>query len=299
MRYLFSALALGFLLTAVGCSGSNRVVSPNSNQRVRLDKQPTAQQLVAIVNDNAARIPAIQCTDVTLDCRQGKDSGVVTGRIDCQKPRNFRLTGKVIGKPEVDMGSNSEEFWFWIPRADPHLFHCSYDALQQGARLPFPFHPDLVLTALGMGNLDPNRNYQVQAKGNTIELIDTTNTIQGQPLRRIIVFNRGPVNDNSPQILAHILQDANGREICTARVIQTQVDRSSGAILPRRVTINWPQQQLEMAIKLDNPKVVQMDPQLAQSIFSRRSLSNLPAHDLSQRPAQTNSRVQQAGFEQR
>ena len=67
----------------------------------------------------------------------------------------------------------------------------------------------------------------------------------------------------------------------------------------RGVTISWPSQQLEMKIKLDNPQVVNMDPQMAGNIFSRRSLSNLPAYDLSQRPAHGSSHVRQATFQPR
>ena len=51
----------------------------------------------------------------------------------CQKPRDFRLRAKILGTPAVDLGSNDQEFWYWISKVNPpHVYHCSYENLKTG-----------------------------------------------------------------------------------------------------------------------------------------------------------------------
>jgi hypothetical protein len=285
MRQVTLGLALTAVLLASGCSGFNNNSRPRDNvsARTRWDgRNPTAASLVAYLNESSRQVQALQCTDVTLDCRQGKQSGVASGRMDCQKPRNFRLTAQVVGKPMVDLGSNENEFWYWISQADPpYVFHCSHEALAKGGvRMPFPFQPDMVLSALGIGEFDPAKQYDVRTQARTIELIETTRSPQGQPMQKITVFNRSQANGTQPQIAAHILRDAQGREICRASVTEVVRDPKSGSELPRRIHLVWPDQQIELKMKLDGIKTVPYDAQLAQSIYSRRNLASQPSFDL-------------------
>ena len=45
-------------------------------------------------------------------------------------------------------------------------------------------------------------------------------------------------------------QDGQGRKICEADVTHTRRDPATGAELPLRVTLHWPDQQVEMKMKL-------------------------------------------------
>ena len=153
MRQVIFGLGLGAALVACGCSGFQNNRGGYGPGVVRFDtRQPTAASMVAYLNDNARRIQGMQC-DVTLDAKGpdghgGTQSAAVGGTMDCQKPRNFRLMGKVVGQPQVDVGSNNDEFWFWIPKADPRVNHCSWEAVARGGvQLPFPFQPDMILGA--------------------------------------------------------------------------------------------------------------------------------------------------------
>jgi hypothetical protein len=297
-RVILGLAALGLSLTT-GCSGFKPGPKPGPTPvGARLDlRQPTPAALVAYLNDNSRQIQSLRAEDVTLDCRQGRDSGVVTGRLDCQRPRNFRLTAKVVGQPTVDIGSNDQEFWYWISRAQPpYVYHCTHDALARGGvRMPFPFQPDMILTAMGLGEYDPQKKYDVKTTANTVELIEQTTSPQGQPVQKVVVFNRTPARGDQPQVIAHVLRDANGRKICEANITHAVRDRATGAELPRRVHLIWPDQQIEMKMKLDDIRVVAADPQLAQSLYTRRNL-NSPGYDLARgQPDQPVGEVQRVG----
>lgn len=307
MRQVILGLGLGAALVACGCSGiQNNRGGDYGGGGVRFDtRQPTVVSMVTYLNDNARRIQGIQC-DVNLEAkgpdghnRGGTQSVVVGGTMDCQKPRNFRLMGKVVGQPQVDIGSNNDEFWFWIPKADPRVNHCSWEALTRGGvQLPFPFQPDMILAALGMAEYDLRKPYKIETRARTVELIETT-AVQGRPVKKITVFDRNRATGNQPVVIAHILRDDKGNELCSATITAVQYDRGTGAVVPQRVKLVCPSQQVELKMKLDNIRVAPIPPNLAATLFSRRNLSNRTSYDLAQQridsPPQGQSELQRVG----
>src|SRR5436309_9649894 len=142
MRRLFAGVGVGLLLVAAGCNhwrpNGDTGVTPVA---VSNTGRPDAASLVAYLNNNARLVQCVQSTRVAMDCKEGNQAVGVDGMLVCQKPRNFRLKGQVLGKPAVDIGSNDGEFWYWISEAKPvpYVFHCSYEELGRGnVRLPFP-----------------------------------------------------------------------------------------------------------------------------------------------------------------
>ncbi len=292
MRRLFAGVGVGLLLVAAGCNhwrpngetGGGPVVVNNTNR-------PDAASLVAYLNNNAAKVQCVQSTRVAMDCKEGNQAVGVDGMLVCQKPRNFRLKGQVLGKPAVDIGSNDGEFWYWISEAKPvpYVFHCSYEELGRGnVRLPFPFQPDMIIAALGMGEYNPNGKYQVvtPAGKNYIELVEDAVSSQGQPVKKVTVFNKTTVSTQrgQPQVIGHVLRDAQGNTICQATIQEVQQKDRDAPILPRRLTLTWPAQRMEMKMVLYDVTVVNnLDKNRADRLFQRSDLSNLPAFDLARR----------------
>ena len=245
---------------------------------------PSAQQLVAFLNENSARVQAIQCNQVAIDARQGsQNTPGLDGILVCQKPRNFRMKGKVLGQPAVDIGSNSKEFWYWISKVEPvpYVFHCDYQDLEKGnVRLPFPFNPDMILCALGMGEYDPAKPYEVKATTQSFELVEPTAFFQGKPVRKVTVFSRKMGVQGRPLVTGHILRDLQGKEICTATIFETQQSRETGAVLPFRLKLIWPEEKMEMVMRLNDLQVTTVTPERAQKLFTRSDLATLPAFDL-------------------
>src|SRR5262249_59612081 len=97
-------------------------------------------------------------------------------------------------------------------------------------RFPCPSQPEMTLAALGMAQYDPSRPYEIRVNNATrpVELIEATKSPQGQPVQKITVFRSGPVGRDEPIVVAHILRDAQGKDICKATVTHAQTDPSTG-----------------------------------------------------------------------
>lgn len=290
MRSILAGASLGVVLLVVGCN----VLKPHSGGGVGSgvgvadNDMPKVENLVRYLNANADLIgneDALKCTNLSIDCKADHQNIGLGGMMMCQKPRNFRLMAKVVGQPAVDIGSNQEEFWYWISKNEPpYLFHCSYEALGRGANVPFPFQPDMVVTALGIAKYDENKKYELNVpRGkNYFELIERTTSPQGQPIQKVVAFRRSTAALPEPQVIAYALRDDKGNNICIANIKSVDRNRETGAILPQKVTFEWPAQKLSMTLEMNNLQVIKMDNGTASRLFTRKSL-NYQSFDLASR----------------
>jgi hypothetical protein len=295
MRWIPGVVLLGAALLVAGCNGATKWggVFRSSQPGPIPNEVPTATALVDYLNRNAQRVQSIEVQELDLDCKQKTQSVGLRGKLVCQKPRNFRLGASVVGSQAVDLGSNDQEFWFWISKADPpYLFHCKYaDYARGGVRMPFPFQPEWIIEALGMGEYGPAENYELKVQPNAFVLSQWTRSAQGQQVRKVTVFSRGQAQ---AQVTDCILQDAQGREICSAHIAEAQ--NVNGVILPRRVTLRWPAEQIELKLKLDEVSVNRpIDGQQHAALFTRPAWPNVQSYDLARGPDAPAGQVRPAG----
>jgi hypothetical protein len=243
----------------------------------------TEQSLVNYLNDNAKLMTSMRAK-LDMDVTQKGKSVGPTGLVACQKPRDFRLRAKVFGADEVDIVSNSDEMAFWIKRApDPYQFVCTHKDLATGkAKLPFPFQPDMVLVALGMADYDPAAAYKLVTYDKTLELISDATSADGKPIKRTVVFHRRPVTGNESQIVGHVVKDATGKLICRAWVEKVHKDRS-GAVVPSKVKIEWPEQEATITLMLSDIQVNAITKSDAAAMFTRTAIPGVEVYDLAAR----------------
>lgn len=246
---------------------------------------PSAASLVEYLNDNSRRIKSLRCTDVDITASQGFKSYGLRAKMMTMKPRNFLMTASALGSPVVDIGSNENEFWFWFSKSpEPFQFFCTYKDYEEGraARLPFPFQPEWIMDALGMGNYGPADKYQMESDANTLRLVERTRSPQGQAVRKVIVFNRRPVLPPTPQVQAFLLiDDTTNKDICAAHVIDVQVDAATGALVPRRFELRWPDQNARLNMTFNGLTV---NPHLDVASFQRQPLQGVQSVDLGRGP---------------
>jgi hypothetical protein len=315
MRLPRAAWALGLSLLA-GCA----VIKPKHDDgagnsrpprgQVEEQRPPTEADLVRYLNKEARGMQSIYVDDLFIDAAaQGRKAPGVPGWMVCDKPRNFRLKGQLLGSEQFDFGSNSERFWFWVKESpDQALVHCSYTDFEKGVQLPFPFNPDWVIQALGMaeyGTDDPNlkrfRLEPIGEKDKVIRLVEST-TLQGKPVRKVTVFNRWNVTAPTPQVISHELIDERGKVICAATIKEVRESKVMNpetrrpVSYPRKIVLEWPAEQLTMTLMLNDVDINKpIPPAQAAKYFS------LPNHfsktvDLAQQfRVSPSSRVQQAG----
>jgi hypothetical protein len=287
------------LAVLVGCNHTPLIPRNDRAPAPTAESLPEVPALVRYLNKNADLVQAVESSSLHIDCSQGSQKVGLDGLMACQKPRNFRLTAKMFAQPAADIGSNNDEFWYWISKADPpYVYHCSYRDLGTGrVRVPFPFQPDMVVAALGMAKYDENAKYELKAppKAKYVELVQNTTSPQGQPVQRITVFHRYEQKAPEPQVLAHVLKDARGKLICQATVHKVQIDRVTRATLPTKVTLEWPDQKLRMTLIMPDLHGVNLTPDRTALLFRRDALNKLTAYDLARQGIDRPSSIQRAG----
>ena len=55
---------------------------------------------------------------------------------------------------EADIGSNEEEFWFWVHNDEKRIYWCNYDELESSS-LGVTYQPDWIIGALGLKPITP------------------------------------------------------------------------------------------------------------------------------------------------
>jgi hypothetical protein len=261
----------------------------------------TVEKVVASLNENAQKIQSLRSTE--MDITTTMTTGVIPqsfnthGLMVFQKPRSFRLKVNALGKQEADIGSNDQEFWWWISRDEqPYLYHVSHSdfAASQG-RIRLPFQPDWIIEALGVGEYDPRKPYQLKSVGtNTWQLEERAQAPDGQAVLKITVLSR-----NGPDriaVSAHRVLDKDGHEIFSARVTQVQRDQRTFAVVPKVVELNWPAQKLHMTMRLNE---VMVNPQLpapgASDLFVRPNPVGIRSYNLARGPDPVAGQLQRAG----
>jgi hypothetical protein len=241
----------------------------------------TAEKVVISLNDNARQIQSLRSTNMDITTTVGLQSFNTRGLMVFQKPRNFRLNVSALGKQEADIGSNDQEFWWWISRDDPpYLYHVAHmDFANSQGQMRLPFQPDWIIEALGVGEYDPRKQYQLKGNGNTLQLEETARAPDGRTVRKITVLSRNP--QNRITVSAHQVLDERGQEIFLARVLEVQRDQGTGVVLPKVVELRWPAQKLSMTLRLHDVMVNPQIPATGPSqLFVRPNLVGVRSYDL-------------------
>jgi hypothetical protein len=290
MRTVRIVLLAGLGLAGLGCSVDSlfRRLPPEPPAE-QPTSQLTAASLVDYLNGHARELRSLQCNALSVDV---VNAGSVQGYLVCRQPRDFRMVGKSFGAEEVDIGSNEEEFWFWIKRAEPHphVYYCKHADLKAGVHLPFPFQPDYIAEALGMATYGPPSEYQMQKRGDAVELVQNVTTPQGQPARKVTVFAYYRQSGTAPQVREYRLEQPTGKLICSARILEVRRqkpyrDSDTDIWYPSKVVLTCPDEKLEIRLSLKDVTVnPAIDPQRAEMLFSRRSLTAFPSVDLARGP---------------
>jgi hypothetical protein len=111
----------------------------------------------------------------------------------------------------------------------------------------------------------------------------------------VTVFSRNG-QANAPVVKAHILQDSNGKVICAAYIDEVQRDAASGAVVPKKMRLEWPDEKMELKMNLKkitvNPTI---DTQKSARLFSRPQLQGVPVYDLARGKEQMQRAIIPAG----
>lgn len=247
----------------------------------RLPTNLTKTELVAHLNDNIRRVGSWRSTNVRILAKgPGVLSIPLSGKIAVENPRNFRLTVESFVGREADFGSNSDRLWIWMRLGNvKEIVTCRHDQIDRlQNRLPIPFQPDWMMEALGIVPIDETGMTMLPPDPQTglIRLVSMQSVPGRRPVQRIIL-----VDPSNGRIVAHSLLDELGNMIARAELDDYKYDTQSGASLPHRIKLDWPENGVKLTLWFDQ---IEVNP----SRFSQqtwRMPSDLPVYDVgNQRP---------------
>lgn len=111
-------------------------------------------------NQNARLIKTVDARpsiEVTMISPEGEErSGGVNGRLKILQPTNFKLELATMTSNVADIGSNDEQFWFWVQdRENKHVYYCDYADLPTSEVAP-TYQPDWIVRAMGLRPITPD-----------------------------------------------------------------------------------------------------------------------------------------------
>jgi hypothetical protein len=301
MRQLTSVLVVGIALVQSGCVLDQLRPFRDRTGPVPTGDLPTTKQLVDYLNNNSERVTTLQSTNISISCYYKLFPPMnLDAKMVCEKPRNLRLAAFSGVGTEVDLGSNSQEFWWWIKRGPQAQFYCAYKDLEEGRvrEVPFPFQPEWIMEAMGVGSYGtPEQYLGVRAeRDNTLKLYRRTRSPQGRDVLKVIVFNRTKTNVNlgAAQVLQHQIIDEKTKTLLVSAEISKVQVAPNGGVLPRVMSLNWPAERLKMTMTFDNLAV--NAPIQSPASFTKTGIRDVPSIDLARLPPQNGvQRVQGRG----
>ena len=268
-RVLFS-LAVCVLALLPGCAFqewfTRKITSPPP--RV-LMSDATPDEILEHLNNQRSQIVAWRSTDVRI---KASGTGVIapslSANVSVESPKNLRFTARSIRGTEVDFGSNTDRFWFWMRANEPDIVLTgSHDGLDRQQAVPIPFPPSWLMESLGVIPIDPS-TVQVLRDPETPDQakLVSADYVQGRQVERVMLVDLA-----LGQIVEHSLYDGNGTLITKASMSDFR-STAAGVMLPRSIVLNCPEAGSTMTMTIGqievNPSIpvatwqMQMDPNL-------------------------------------
>lgn len=233
----------------IGCSwkGGGLMRNPGPAAPVVLQPGATADQIVAAVNQNTARVHSYVTHNAKFSVPGMSAIPLMQGNIALERPLKFRLqAGTALGS-EIDLGSNPEHFWFWVRRnTPPAVYFCRHDQFATSAAPQMlPVDPNWIGDALGLVELNPATPYEgpFPRPDGSLELRSSISTPSG-PMTRVVV-----VDKDHAWVKEQHLYDSASAPVASAIGDDFRYDPVAMVSLPRRVTIHVP--RADMALTID------------------------------------------------
>ena len=288
-------LVLCAAAASAGChaAGSSNLTRPSP---IATRTTSEASELIAEHNRNAEKIETLKAkTSITISSRRMPGAGV-KGNLVLERPRNFKLVLSTTMTDVADIGSNDQEFWFWVQDSpEKAIYYCYYD--EQGTSpLATSLQPDWIVEALGLRVISEEDIAEIKVRPGK----DPGTLVLTQRPRRgaggLSFVRETVVTESNHRIAAHRVYSGDGKTLLAqATVLDGYLEvglpatdtaaRVDTAILPRRLKLEWFQEKLALDVTLKDPKVnpainaeqralLFVEPDVKG--YARRSLSDRP-----------------------
>jgi len=193
-------------------------------------EKPKAIPLLDALNAKNSQLKRFQCNDLFV--RAYKERNVkLRGEIAYEKDKKFRLNLRSLVGPELDVGSDGAQFWFWSKRMpNPALYWAKYEDLSK-TRLKTPFNPYWLASTLGIDVID-YKDAQVDQYGKLWRVIKKTVNAQNQPITVAILIDVEKVT-----IVGHTMYNDLGKLVASSEI--QEFTKCGNYYLPAKITYMW------------------------------------------------------------
>jgi hypothetical protein len=252
------SLALGVLFCTTGASCTRSLRSPFAPWTPPapevLATGSSLDQVIAAVNQNAARIQSYQTNNASLTVPGMPAIPLLRGNIAAQRPGRIRLQASTaLTGPEVDLGANDEQFWFWVKRNEPPaLYFARHDQFcGSAAQKLMPIEPQWLLDALGFAEFRPGDHHEgpLPLGDGKIEIKSVVQGRCGALTRRTVIDAR------RAWVLEQHVYDGVGTLVASAVARSHRFYPQAGVSLPQELEIRIPASDLSLSIDVGTVQI--------------------------------------------
>lgn len=219
-------------------------------------------------NRNAAKLQSFRAKPAITITEAGSRSLRVDGSMVMERPRGFRLRLKApVGLSDVaDIGSNDEEFWFWVKQFDEKgkraIYYCKYED-SEGSQLAATFQPDWIIEALGFRVIPEDEMAEMTVKpgreAGTVLLIHTSSPGAGVSFTREIVVSEATHRIKELRIYSSdhkpLAQAVITGEPRVVSVGGSEAGADDKVYYPSRLKLDWYQGQTSLDVSISSAEV--------------------------------------------
>jgi hypothetical protein len=271
-------LAIAAMLGASGCRAWN-TGSLTPTPRPISDRTFDVATFVAEHNRNAELIQTLEAKMSIQVKTKLMPGGGADGRLAMERPRNFKLELLSMGNVKADIGSNDEEFWFWVQNDERKIYWCNYDEVQSSS-LAVTYQPDWIIEALGLKPISPEEAEKIKVhdsdvSGTTALVFPPTKNGTETSTRMMIVWNHNRrvkqhrIYQGSVPSAKGLLAQAEVSRFAEFVAGNDESTDPKKCYLPERVTLEWKQDQLTLDARLKRESDGQYDVKVNQFDSSR------------------------------
>ena len=293
------------LLVGPGCHLGHREPAATAPRPEPLVSQVDAQaaKFIAQHNRNAAQIRSMEAKDLSVTVNGRRMTGGLKGSMAMERDRNFTLDLAAIGHAKANIGSNDQEFWFWVDDEDNALWTCDYRDLDS-CGLAATFQPDWIMEAMGLRPFSEREAKTLVAKPGplpgSIVLTQQRPDARGQGYTKETTVNKdGQITEHklfdaaTKQLLAEakirdwnrtsFLDGDGGDEAASPEGAVGASAASGSVVLPENFRLSWTKEKIALEISI-KPKSLVINPTFSEerrlALFSEPKIAGATKRNL-------------------
>jgi len=273
-------LAIAATLGASGCRAWNPG-SLSPSPRPLAERTLDVDEFVAEHNRNADRIQSLEARP-TIGVG-GRMKARVDGKLALERPRNFKLELQSVGGiKKADIGSNDEEFWFWVSNdKDKAVYWCNYADLDASS-LAVTYQPDWIIEALGLKSITPAQAARIKVREGdvrgTTALVFPPSKSGGETYSRMMIVWNHNRRIKQHRIYAGNLQSpaATAKSLLAQADVSRYMEFDAGSsqqgdgpkcYLPESVKLEWKRDQLILDVLMQEVQVNKFESSRSTALF--------------------------------